>query len=837
MVLETCSFCEKPGLLLYPVRYAVACPAGASLVPGLRGNFKIENGPAEIATAKYTLRAIRTGYLYAYDEKRDRLKAYLVMPGGHLWNFPPELPAPSPKNKAFSCTSPVEEALSMCINVEHSEKDPARVLWLGWSNTAWTPALIKKVKNDEWRRKHMRGIDIPWMLTGMRDTHNGEFTKVSNAVAHFVMDEPQMQKAFGFSNTPIGHEVRRQKMAEKFIKAFERTPMKEGYIVAIDDPVGITNDLSELTVPTDHSDFDVELYRGRIIEEILQSTEAAVRQRARDDFDFNVAQRKKDDETPPMDGLSYSDAQEILAVIKAGGPAKLAKRRQADRKKYGVSVAAQRRAAEDAAWSALTTIDGKSVLDAQKRSTFPVKYKSAIKAYEKQGVALAQAHVDWLTSVQLREWMNGVHDDGNLASGFAYRESLAQCIGKGTATDACDKQLIAWLKSADALNTANLYARAMLFNQADIINAAAAQIKGGDVKLKNLLNIYKQGMSRLKEGQEFRLVDKLVFTATNSMVKALGQYGTRAMRDLTVISLSLLGKTVIAEGKRSPLEVANWVISEAEKRGVDFGGYKTPATSVAQRAVEEIQQKQPGTGPNCIYEFDMATLERESGMTSGVIKTIKIPGYSTIEKWLGSSTDFNVGAVAVVLQLTAFAFAYRDFKVSDRFESTKLFIKLGIAVMNVSGALIELTGTAMEKAPTHPLSIAISEHWAKGAEAGKKVLIFGKGVSFIAGLATAAFDIYESHLAYLENDKSLSILYGANAALGIALSLAGCFSLAIFWPLFVAALLLAIVISVLKKSQLTKWLNHCFFSANYSGGSGYPTLEEELIALQGALGT
>lgn len=837
MAIEKCGFCDKPGLLLYPVRYAVACPAGASDAPGLSGNFKIENAPAEIASAKYTLRGIRTGYLYVYDEKRDRLKAYLVMSGGHLWNFPPELPAPSPKHKVFACTNPVEEALSMCVNVEHSDKDPAGMLWLGWSNTAWTPALIKKIRNIEWRRKHMRGINIPKMLTGSSDSHNGEFARNVSAVSHFAMNEEQMRKAFAFSNTPISHEARRHKQAEKFIKAFQNTPLKRGYVVAIDDPVGIANDLSELTVPTAHSGFNVEVYRGRIIEEILQSTESAVRQRARNDFDFNAAQRKIDDQYPQSEGMSYSDVQVILDVLKAGGPDKLAKRREAVKRKYGADLAAQRRAAEDDAWITLTTIDGKSVLDAQKRSAFPTQYKAAVKAYEKQGLALAQAHVAWLTGVQLREWMSGVHDENNLASGFAYRESLAQCIGKATATSACEKQLTAWLQSADVLNTANLYARAMLFNQADIINAAAPQIKGGDIKLKYLLSIYKEGMSRLKAKQELRLVDKLVFTATNSLLKAFGQHATRAMRDLTVISLSLLGKTVIAEGNHTPLEVANWVIAEAEERGVNFGDDKVSATSAAQRGVEDIQSKHPGTGPTCIYEFDIATLEREEAVTRGTVKMIRIPGHNTIEKWLGASADFNVGAVAVVLQLTAFAFAYRDFKVSDQFESTKLFVKLGIAVMNVSGALIELTGTAMEKAPTHPLSVAISEHWAKGPEAGKKVLMFGKSTGLLAGLATAGFDIYEAYCARLEHDSTLFALYSINAFLGASLSLAGFYSFAVFWPLFIAAIILGAVISLLKKSPLKKWMSHCFFSSNYGAETGYPTLDEELTALQSALGT
>ncbi|HEV7815716.1 MAG TPA: toxin VasX [Janthinobacterium sp.] len=59
---------------MYPVRYAVACPAGAAGVPALSGNFKIIQAPADIGAARYTLRPLRNGYLYTFDEKRQRLK-------------------------------------------------------------------------------------------------------------------------------------------------------------------------------------------------------------------------------------------------------------------------------------------------------------------------------------------------------------------------------------------------------------------------------------------------------------------------------------------------------------------------------------------------------------------------------------------------------------------------------------------------------------------------------------------------------------------------------------------------------------------------------------------
>ncbi|WP_343654453.1 toxin VasX, partial [Herbaspirillum sp.] len=76
--MTNCNFCHKKGLLIYPVRYAVASPYGADGVPGLSGNFRIEDAPQAAGAAKYTLRALRPGYLYTYDERRQRLKAYVV---------------------------------------------------------------------------------------------------------------------------------------------------------------------------------------------------------------------------------------------------------------------------------------------------------------------------------------------------------------------------------------------------------------------------------------------------------------------------------------------------------------------------------------------------------------------------------------------------------------------------------------------------------------------------------------------------------------------------------------------------------------------------------------
>lgn len=837
MSKKSCTFCGRKGLFFYPVRYAIASPAGAARAPELAGNFRIENAPQTVATAKYTLRAVRTGYLYTYDEKRDRLKAYVVMPEGHLWNFPPDRSPPDTKYFKFNCSDAVDVALSMCVDVAHSDDNPAGVFWLGWSNILWTPTLLQKAKEDaEWRRKHMRAVDIPWLLTRLPDVHVGEFSENYKNISHFSMTVKEMQTAFGFSNTPISHEMWRKNKASEFIQVFSRqSPQNGAHIVALDDPVGIANDLSELTIPTEYSGFNSELYRGRIIEEILRSTESAVRAKARRDFDFDVKQKKIDDQISDGESITYSNMKDIFATFKAGGSDALAKREAAERKIYGESSAGERRAAEERAWAELTVCDSQPVLDAQKRAAFPELYQAQLKEFEKKGEALAKSHAEWLASVQLARWMDGTHDQNDLPSGFSYRDSLAQCVGKAASTIACDKQLQQWLKSGDIANTNNLYARAMLFNQSSIIDAAAPQVKGGDVKPKHLLSIYKKSLERLKKDQELKLIDKLIFTTANTMIKALGQSSSVVMKNLVLANLSFLSKSVIEPSSLTPMQIRDWILDEAQKSGVQLetGVLKTRADALlVGRNVPSRAATDPGV---CAYTLDVVQLE-EGRITAGTLKKVKIPGYSNTVKWLGSSADFNIGSVAVILQLFAFSFALRDYKISDQFGSTTAFMKLGIAVSSVSGSLLELVGNGLEKAPTHPLSTAIKEHWATGPTAGKKILQAGKRTGALAGLATAALDISLSYKAFLDKDYALSGLYFANAVLGASLAVAGYFSCAIFWPLFLAAFSLSIVIALVKSSALKKWISHCYFSAGSTSESRYSSLDDELSALRGALG-
>jgi hypothetical protein len=163
-----CSYCGRRGILIYPVRYAIACPNGQADLPGLQDNFKVVGGPIDVAPAKYVLRALRTGYLYTYEEKRKRLKAYIVLPRGALWEFPIEYePVVEPEFMNGCCQDMVSVSLSYCIDIEILPCEMMGNIWVGWSNVVWTKSTVAKASNPDWRKKHMQCIDAQEMLSGI----------------------------------------------------------------------------------------------------------------------------------------------------------------------------------------------------------------------------------------------------------------------------------------------------------------------------------------------------------------------------------------------------------------------------------------------------------------------------------------------------------------------------------------------------------------------------------------------------------------------------------------------------------------------------------------------
>lgn len=122
-----CKFCDKKDLPILPVRHAVA--RAGSAVPELDAPFGPEGFPTQLdGAAKYTVRSLRSGYLYVWDEKRQVLDGYFVTPDAYLYHCHRQdlrRPVSAPSLNiapAFVCSRTAGGPAASTITVEKSPK-------------------------------------------------------------------------------------------------------------------------------------------------------------------------------------------------------------------------------------------------------------------------------------------------------------------------------------------------------------------------------------------------------------------------------------------------------------------------------------------------------------------------------------------------------------------------------------------------------------------------------------------------------------------------------------------------------------------------------------------
>lgn len=870
-----CPICDRDSLLIYPVRYAIACPRGAAKAPALSGNFRIDaRAPQAVATAKYTLRSLRQGYLYTYDEKRKKLRAYMVLDDGVLYQFAPSI-VPPPGNAAESnvivniCPSSdmAPESYGRCVGVQHtSGGDEATNFWIGWSNVRWTRDMVfNKIGEDAWRKKHMQCINVPAMVAGSA-ADTGEFQATRSKIAHFAMNDRAMKEAFGFSNRSPKDEIKlRQRHADARIgDIMAASPLKKGFVVAVNDPVGITNDLSELTVPNLNNGFDAGMYWKYVSAQLLERAEAGIRANAKMATTVSYATSKAvnmANESPmppsPMTGESV-DLGHLYRVakgwFKTGSFQKAVE--EDDKRSKNVPEAANESANE--AWDEAyykkgpdgkpqIGPDGKrvTVIDTQALERFrDNEYPRAIDAFKPKWAPLVQAHADWLKSPLLSDWMAGNHDTKDLRSGYAYSESCAQSIGAAAGTEACQKVLNDWL-NGQASDVRNLYVRALMFNQETLMKAADAQVHGSDIQYENILNLYKEAFKQIEKlGNAANLRDRLIVTIANTIVNVLAKGGKGAAIGFATIRLSLHAGVSIKAAHITPAEMRNWVFKQGDALGLNMDGDRLERQAAAANIRREVFKAAPPSNPAVFaYAIDTDAWVKSGKLDASEVKAIKLPGVEMTRKWLGSSSpvEFNQGIATAIFQLATLRFAYKDFDGSDHFNYNETLLKLSGAVASIIGNVIETVSDTVAKAPEHPLSAFLMKHWSwfnrDTAEAG---VLAGRVIGAAAGVILSGYDLFKNAPeAFQNHENNLGWLYVLSGSLGAYIAISPLLSMVPFiaawmpplWPVLVVAIVIGFVIVYFKAAAINDWVSRCKFSRE----PGYHSLDEELKAFNSAM--
>ncbi|WP_286159177.1 T6SS effector BTH_I2691 family protein [Janthinobacterium sp. HH01] len=162
-----CVNCNKSGLAILPVRYAVVPNHVDATLPAPLGN-KVSD--VKLGQHKYALRALRQGYIYVFHEKHPRgsqitWEVYSVTEAGTLWKqLSPS--AITPALEEPSCSRSGHNIPASVITIEAPEK--CKRVWIAFSEHAWSAETFKDFASDSKLRDRRMQTFLPatWITAG-----------------------------------------------------------------------------------------------------------------------------------------------------------------------------------------------------------------------------------------------------------------------------------------------------------------------------------------------------------------------------------------------------------------------------------------------------------------------------------------------------------------------------------------------------------------------------------------------------------------------------------------------------------------------------------------------
>ncbi|HIA0230480.1 TPA: T6SS effector BTH_I2691 family protein [Enterobacter cloacae] len=177
--------CSTKGLTVLPVRYAVVPENIHTALPGWANDPRI-TGIALGNNEKYTLRALRQGYLYVFYEKGKQgtnyWQCYSVAPDGSLW-LQQVASNPAPVDKALC-----ETGEHIAQNVEFmsiESPDKCGNVWFAFSQYPWEQETLDRYRSDTKARSERMQKVMP-SVSGSQRTKTG--TDVTAASLNQVLD-------------------------------------------------------------------------------------------------------------------------------------------------------------------------------------------------------------------------------------------------------------------------------------------------------------------------------------------------------------------------------------------------------------------------------------------------------------------------------------------------------------------------------------------------------------------------------------------------------------------------------------------------------------------------
>ncbi|MGY0634592.1 T6SS effector BTH_I2691 family protein [Luteimonas sp. A478] len=824
-----CPVCTVIGLPIMPLRYGVAWAEDdvpeSERAPQIVAPFDASSYP-ELGTnnASYTLRRLRGGYLYVYEEASQQWSAYMVNGAGRLDRFDIDdgpLDSESPDAPAM-CSRNAPLSLANCIQIRNAGS--ATRVWIAFSDTRWTRAVKARHDNEIYRRKHMRCIDVSdWVQSSGKtaQAHVRPLTDILSQLPEYSLKAPEAHyrdhEAAQVAKTWIGSGAMAAVRAVRASIAFEFTPYSLEYgarsdftgvlwgrgpddpvpvpvsgppplMVALDDPVGVTAELTAM-MNWRLEDFLHEPDRIRPM-----AVSAAIQQ-LRDTVEHQAALAASDAASRTSDRISaYADMRGGAgagALATAGlelTPADLDRVRQ-DAWENGGYLAKY---------------------DEDQRKKWQQTNESELRALDQAVIKpLADAHVALLKSEKLQVHLNCNYDPDDIQSGAGYLGAVLSCIVSTTDKEPQAKLYEEWFEGTPK-NRNNMLLRALSLNQdriADEVAAAAettGNLKAATLPWDKLFSLYREASKQLGADTLDAFMAVLVRETLAPAAKAMSKVVDGQPR---LYGLAAWGMAADLPLEWVPIEGTSDKIVRsvmlAFQRELGFRQGSSAVRSELRRLqIYGVDSRQKITTGFIGLQTDGTLITRAqlSAKRSNFLEAKLLNWRTTMD------TSVRTGVGASLLSSMALFQLYRDATTGMRHQRVESWARLAATATGSVAAAVEAAGTALDNLSD------LSPRYARHSTLWRFMKIGGRAVGVVAGVVMAMFDFIRGWSEFKEKNHSISAAYTVSGFSGLVLAFAIVAS-AIFIGIiaFVFLILASVFILWHQDTPGHDWLERCLW--------------------------
>ena len=837
----SCEFCEKKGLPIMPVRFAIA-PADArapraygNMLPTGCGDKAIELGE----TAHYTTRILRSGYLYMYNEALKRWSGWFVTEGAYFMPFEVRQSlSPALLKGREPCSRQGHREIASCITITSPKL--ASDVWLAFSDVQWTPAVLDKHGDAAYRSRHMRRIDVPKLLQSLPA---GEplkrITTLADSVAEYAASSDR--KAFEFS--PVAWQARSDR-TQSVVDAAEALNPGKGVIVALNDASGMTMELAALMHHRLETFINAEDIKHPLATYgAIEAIEEGVRLQAKEREEDAAEALAGEFVVQPDLGMlfpAYRDRKSAQAE-------RIATVSEAELKRVG-----------DRAWQEYTR-----KFDEPAMKGWKAAFDAKMQAHDARYIApLAEAYVSWMKSQVMADTFACHYDDADIDSGVAYAVTLSLCIGGTQDKAVCFDLFTDWLRG-EVTDKTNLVLRALVLNQEktarEIADALKVSVDWRDFPLDDISDAFSQSTRSVLHGLPDVVGRGLIAPLMGAFAKLLGEAHDGKVRSaLVAVGLYTQKPFVVVEVTGGKRAFRAMLIRELTRLSGQL-----PSRRQMQRAVSSELRRMRAEGialdgtekKRFLLMVDAEKVkampaglnapQRAAWMAKSILKPEQVEALqladwqrrvrnptAVIKGLLKGDVPYIGALITAALQYVMLQKLIEDNDGAMKHEKSETQMRMRAGVMALGGTIAELTGMGMEKI------VRVVPRFARGVThvLARWLKLLGRLVGIAGGLIMAWWDVSLGRKMSAEGRSGLAFLYFSSAAigLGIALVLVSTSALASLTCLILAALMIAITVLIeyLKDDKVQDWLERCVWGVG--GYEKFASAEESMKQLHKA---